>query len=856
MLAASASLAQTNYVNFEGKQTRPICLSPDGTRLFAVNTADARLSVFDVSHPLNPFLIAEIPVGVEPVSVNAVNNDEAWVVNEVSDSVSVVSVSRGVVMDTLYVQDEPSDVVFASGKAFVSAGRRNQVAVFDQSSHAPLATIPLFGTDPRAMAVSMDGTKVYAALALSGNHTTQIPAGIASNQPAPTNPSLPAPPKVSAIVDASDPNWTSVIHYRMPDDDVAEIDAASATLNRYFTNVGTILLGMAVRPDNGDLYVANTDARNLVRFEPVLRGHLVDNRVTRINSGDGSRTFYDLNPGVDYGAVSNLVALTNALTIPAGIVFMPDGGSFYVAAFGSDRVAHLDNNGNILARIEIGNAIGSSSDPRNKRGPRGLALNASAQRLYVLNRISNTLTIIDTASDTVLKEMPLGSYDPTPAVIRNGRGFLYDTKLSGNGNASCATCHVDGDNDLIAWDLGDPGGNMKNVTLTVTNGQPIPGTEHPMKGPMMTQTLRGLSGNEPFHWRGDKTNFIDFDTTFNTLLGGVTMNDPDMNAFRDFINTMTFAPNPNQNLDRTYPVNFPGGGNAQQGFLSFSNQSTACGPCILCHTMPPGTGSGNVIRPSGEDGIFQNVKQPHFRNLYQKVGFNRGTNVDSAAGFGFMHDGQEASIVTFLSRSFFGSIPATVKTNLSAFLQCWDNGMAPAVGYSRTLATSNVSSAGIISDWNLLESQAALGTNINLIVKGTIDGRPHGLLFQPGANTYKLDSTNLPALTRSQLTAKVLVGDTLTIMGVPPGSGQRMGIDRDLNGVLDADEPLPQLQISQAAGKMLLSWPLSATGFNLQQAASLDATWNDNTNPVTIVNNSNIVTNDPTTAAVYFRLRR
>src|SRR5215510_3396673 len=95
-------LAAQTYVNFEGKQTRPICLSPDGTRLFAVNTPDARLSVFDVSHPLSPFLIAEIPVGIEPVSVNARNNDEVWVVNEVSDSVSVVSVSKGIVVDTLY----------------------------------------------------------------------------------------------------------------------------------------------------------------------------------------------------------------------------------------------------------------------------------------------------------------------------------------------------------------------------------------------------------------------------------------------------------------------------------------------------------------------------------------------------------------------------------------------------------------------------------------------------------------------------------------------------------------------------------------------------------------------------------
>src|SRR5436190_13023522 len=123
------------YVNFEGKQTSPIRLSPDGSRLFVVNTPDNRLSVFDVTSAQNPILIAEIPVGVEPVSVNPVNNDEAWVVNEVSDSISIVSVSRHAVTDTIYVKDEPGDVVFANGRAFVTASRNNRITVLDSSSH-------------------------------------------------------------------------------------------------------------------------------------------------------------------------------------------------------------------------------------------------------------------------------------------------------------------------------------------------------------------------------------------------------------------------------------------------------------------------------------------------------------------------------------------------------------------------------------------------------------------------------------------------------------------------------------------------------------------------------------------------
>ena len=123
------------FVNFEGKQTCPVRLSPDGSRLFAVNTPDNRLSVFDVSRPQNPILIAEIPVGLEPVSVNALNNEEVWVVNEVSDSISVVSLSRHVVTDTIYVKDEPADIAFANGRAFVTASRNNRITVVAYTVH-------------------------------------------------------------------------------------------------------------------------------------------------------------------------------------------------------------------------------------------------------------------------------------------------------------------------------------------------------------------------------------------------------------------------------------------------------------------------------------------------------------------------------------------------------------------------------------------------------------------------------------------------------------------------------------------------------------------------------------------------
>ncbi len=249
----------SNFFNFEGSQTSPVRLTPDGTRLLVVNTPDARLSVFDVTQSPLPVLIAEIPVGIEPVSVNARTNEEAWVVNQVSDSVSIVSLSRGIVIDTLYVKDEPADVVFAGpgrSLAFVSVARSNEVRVFDATTRAAVKSIALAGENPRALAVSPDGSRVYAAFALSGNRTTIVPAATAPAPPPPTNPSLPPAPQTGLIVDAADPAFT--VGYSMPDHDVAEIDATLQSVTRYFSRTGTVNLGLAVHPATGDVYVANT----------------------------------------------------------------------------------------------------------------------------------------------------------------------------------------------------------------------------------------------------------------------------------------------------------------------------------------------------------------------------------------------------------------------------------------------------------------------------------------------------------------------------------------------------------------------------------------------------------------------
>src|SRR6188768_4276082 len=91
LLSSAEAIASDSYVLFESGQVRPLALSPSGRLLLAVNTPDNRLEIFLVAHR-NLIKVDSVPVGLEPVAVAMKNENEAWVVNHVSDSVSIVDI--------------------------------------------------------------------------------------------------------------------------------------------------------------------------------------------------------------------------------------------------------------------------------------------------------------------------------------------------------------------------------------------------------------------------------------------------------------------------------------------------------------------------------------------------------------------------------------------------------------------------------------------------------------------------------------------------------------------------------------------------------------------------------------------
>ena len=178
--ATLRSAPQSSFVNWETPHVHPLERTPDGALLLAVNTADARLEAWAIqassTAPLAPAF--SVPVGIDPCSVRARTATEAWVVNNISDTISIVDLATRNVVRTLSTDDEPFDVVFAGGKAFVSCGAPDTVLVWSLANLAAAPTrIPILGEEPRALSVSPDGTKVWAAVFESGNSSTILGGG-------------------------------------------------------------------------------------------------------------------------------------------------------------------------------------------------------------------------------------------------------------------------------------------------------------------------------------------------------------------------------------------------------------------------------------------------------------------------------------------------------------------------------------------------------------------------------------------------------------------------------------------------------------------------------------------------------
>jgi DNA-binding beta-propeller fold protein YncE len=683
-------------------------------------------------------------------------------------------------------------------------------------------------------------------------------------------------------------DWSPAVPFDLPDYDVFEIDAAASTpvqlgplaggIREGVPHVGTILFNMIVNPSNGDVYVSNTDANNRVRFEGMgdyvsftgpkssgdpasVRGEIAKARVTVLdassdNGGTPETEFsvipQELNTHIPYGVAPVPAGVAaKSIATPTEMAITSDGATLYVAGVGSNGV-HIYDTAQLKAGTFTPNTVDIITLPSMlgggvTGGASGLVLDEARGRLYVTSRATNETYIFNTSTKGLVGT--LRPHNPEPAEVIDGRPFLYDAKLTGsNGEASCSSCHIFGDMDDLSWDLGDPDAppavNDNPSPLFdpvqapgaggLTNLRPF----DPQKGPMTTQSLRGMVNAGPMHWRGDRTGpaceaGIDFlrDPTceneafnaFNVAFPGLIGRDEgqltttDMQAFTDFALRLTYPPNPIRNLDNSLD-DPPGAVPSQKdGETLYSGPlSDGAATCNGCHSLNRAAGFFGASGASTIEGEAMEFKVPHLRNAYQKVGmFGRmpspffpdalGVHMGpQVRGTGFLHDGSVANAFDFVSAGAF-SLNDLEQRSLEAFMMAFDSDLAPIVGQQITLTDTNL--ADVQGRIDLLIERSGMqlpGTaelECELIVKGVVNGEQRGWLRTGslGTPSFLSDKQTEANWTWDDCTppnnclidAAAVPGQALTFTCVPPSNGFRMSVDRDRDNFWDNDDPFP-----------------------------------------------------------------
>jgi len=917
---ASTALAQPNpysqtFTAFESGQVRPLAITPDKKFLLAVNTPDAKLEIFRIKHDKLDHR-ASVPVGLEPVAVAIRNGDEAWVVNHLSDTVSIIELKdkNSFVKRTLLVGDEPRDIVFAGpgkNRAFITTAHRGQnspidpklttpgtgradVWVFNASQCCngaslggqPLNILTFFADTPRALAVTPDGSKVYAASFFSGNRTasTFVGSGFGLGNPlspAQLFPIFPAPLNVNAfglsqgltgvIVKYDGSNWKdenglirdAEMTFTLPDRDVFAIDAnanpprAIAGPAGVYSGVGTTLFNMIVNPANGKVYVSNLESNNMQRFEganhfggaltkpdPSVRGKIAFSRITVLDNA-GNVTPRHLNKHINYSicCAQNPIENATSVAFPIGMEITGNGQTLYVAAVGSSEVAiyntaQLENNTFVP---NIANQI-----PVSGGGPTGLALDENENRLYVLTRFDNAIKIINTQTKSEIGQAKM--HNPEPARLVNGRRFLYDASLSSShGDSACFSCHIFGDTDHLAWDLGDPDQPNAADPNVKQNTSPRFGFGS-MKGIMATQSLRGMDNMGPMHWRGDRTGgyaepnaqpnsgafnetlaFKAFNVAFPGLLGRhAELPAADMHSFTEFILEVMYPPNPIRKLDNSLTPLQQEGSNLYFGRNTFFDPFGPELNCHSCHQIDRNANAGQTTKPGffGSNSLTTEVagtiplKNPHLRNAYQKVGkfgipfspiwLNSprfGVQMgEQIRGFGFLHDGSFDMMSNFFVAANFGAgeqqpiIPPLVggTINNPDGMKLDAAGMHERDALEAFIFAMDTNFAPIVGQQVTLtdDNGAAANSRINLfLARAAADEceliaftskTGEGYLYSNGV--FLRDKANGPPLTAAHLRALAAHNTTIPFTSVPKGNGRRLALDRDLNGILNGDQ--------------------------------------------------------------------
>ncbi len=837
-LAAAAPGAihpQGEFVNFEPPQVVPIAVAKIGSAeyVLACNTPDDSVEIYDSA--LEQYL-GRVAVGLSPVTVrwNA-DNQSFYTCNYIGDSVSLVSLApngTATLQRTVHVGNAPTDIAFRPGSstdALVTLHDSRSVVTIDKttlvssstqtlSDASPTAGVTWAVKFPRRIEFLSDG-RMYVLNTMGGNRTAY---------------------DVDLYVDdASDPTKPNLV------------GGMGSTNTAFATDAGNnrmvVVGGMALNnsPNLGLSAVAGLQFGFVESFLWVVNiPSGVAPTVTDPWSASG-QTWRSINLNRDYAA-GVPVSTGSRVALPTDVLIVPNGtgGVEYVvvASFGTDRVLVLwedvnANGGWGRRALDVDTMTGGND--YGATGPRGLAYDDVNDKVWVLCLLDNSLAVCDPDGTSIHNRIAL-SHDPTPDWIYKGRKFLYAARqTSGSHMVACASCHVDGRTDGLRWDLGEPVSTQmelmteaiidENITTypNTPSGYGGGSLSNPPKfakdkGVLITQTLQGLvnyhlepselqyiATNAPYHWRGDQARFQDFNEAFVGLQGMTNIapfGEPPMgiseaaiDEYTDFIESIHYPPNPEQELDRkqtgdlgTDPNNLELGGGSLLGMKLYHMAESMSGTnaCVHCHTLPEGSSNTFFLQTFGGRVPQENAQ---LRGLFDREkalvsGFapTDPTTWTRIADRGLMRDGegvlsaQEERSVNDFNNGFglgIGSLTdEAANAAMNEFVRKLDWGVGPLIGRAMTVDINTPANSSMLTKMEraAFDANSGIAVRARLLDLGSFAHQGYWYDVSLSSPAYRTVGGGA-SISRTALLAQIDAdGEWLVFQAVPCGSERRV----------------------------------------------------------------------------------
>lgn len=772
-----------NLVRFQLSHMQPIAIDKAiGDYLFAPNNAGQRLTITYL--PTNT-TVAEIPTGPGITALaDRPGTNEVWAVDSVNGCVSVIDPMMNRIVRTIPVGKEPHGIVIlANGsRAYVTCSASNTVDVIDCTTYKVVKSLSIPAKAPRGITMTTSPDIVWVTPFYSGNNTVSK-----KTLPGMSGPGGFLDGGAQAVVT---PN-PALGEVALPDQDLFAIPVTASAANdvvdlaRTRTGLGTILFNVHRQPGTSKLWIPNTDALNLIVGDANFQGgRVVANRITIVDTSTTPST-----PPVVLD-LDGMVAPSGAAQ-PAAIVFDTARNRAYVAAFGSDAILVLSAGATptVIGRHTLTPrtpALPVAPNTPARCGPRGMAISANGNELYVFNGIDNSYSRVNLTvlNSTVPVAQSLG-FDPTPDAVKRGLGHLANADHSSSKTSSCMSCHVDGHLDLMVWNLS---------AFDDQPGTANPQFEKDNKGPMATQTLRGLFETGVLHWRGEQAGLDDFnqDGFVGLMKRAAPLAAAEFAELKLGTQSLVHPANPREPWDRVLS------GQLANGRDAFRTATAIAGfTCASCHVLPLGSTTElqqfiTTASPafSGKVAPLRGVTDKlHSTFTVFPAGYPSSIVQRTRNGFGLTHAGTVDTTHHFVS--LFPSLSASQAIDIASFVDAFDTGLAPMTASQQTLVPTVDTAADFDAVLAKFRDQAIAGNCDVVVATAVLNGGvmvPVTLAWDHVLKMWQ-SATEVAAFSDVQLRQFTFgAGWITTFFGLPLGTGRRFGVDRDLDGLLDNDE--------------------------------------------------------------------